>query len=121
VKRRKPLKRKTPLRAKPRAKRLKTKPKTVAASRKWSKAVLEACERRCYFCGGVATEGAHIIGRAQIGTAKACCDPRIGVGLCHACHSLQTDNKIKFPLALRQKATEIINLYVRVAIPIPLE
>jgi 5-methylcytosine-specific restriction endonuclease McrA len=63
----------------------------------------------CYFCGGKATDAAHVIPRSQLGPKTRYAAPQFnGRPLCRACHE---ENRI-FPLDMRRQAAKAINHFV---------
>jgi hypothetical protein len=88
-------------------------------ARVWHDQVFALHGSQCYWCGGVATEAAHVIARGMSLGNKRYCTPLLGVPVCHPCHELETLNKLSFPLDIRQVAMRGVNRRAKIQRTIP--
>ena len=81
-----------------------------SAASRWHDAVFRAHGSRCFFCGGFATDAMHIVPRGQLGPIRryACAEENGRPG-CRACHDLQEQHQLRFPIALRRMAVAALN------------
>ena len=73
----------------------------------------------CYWCYGIATDAAHIIGRAKLGKHRYAEPVMNSRPACRTCHRAQTDNKLEFALADRLMAVAALNKHLTIPLPVP--
>ena len=89
-------------------------------ARAWHNAVFKAHGKKCWHCGGEATDAAHIIPRSRLGPKLRYAIPvENGRPACRRCHELQESRIIEFPLSVVRAAIRAHNKIAKVKMQEP--
>lgn len=80
----------------------------------WHRAVFSAHGKKCWNCGGEATDACHVIPRSQLGKLRYEMPKENGRPGCRRCHQRQECGELDFPIAVRRAAVRAHNKIARV-------
>lgn len=86
---------------------------------KFHRAVFRAHGNRCWNCDGHATDAAHVIPRAQLGSLRYEIPVENGRPACRRCHNAQESGEIAFPVEIVRIAIRAHNQISKVHIQEP--
>jgi predicted restriction endonuclease len=94
-------------------------PKRNTQAAEFHRRVFAAHGKRCYFCGGAATDAMHLIGRAHLGPHRYACPEENGRPGCRKCHDTKGWLSINFALRDRRAAVRALNKVLTVKLESP--